>query len=140
MNYHEINECATELVNSFASMEADTKWDQFLKMQNELAKTQLEQLVATPEYIVIIFAGHISFNDAPYVKKIRDSIDWPEDHLEEYLESIISRRATSIAKSKSNKWRELKEQYPSHAAMAIFVAHSLGINPLTSTFLNNLRQ
>ena len=140
MNYHEINECATELVNSFASMEADTKWDQFLKMQNELADAPLDQLLATPEYVATIFAGHVRFNDASYVRSLRDSIDWPEDRLEEHLESISSRRATSIAASKLDKWRELKEQYPSHAAMVIFVTHSLAINPLTKTFLKNLTQ
>jgi hypothetical protein len=140
MNYHEINECATELVNSFASMEADTKWDQFLKMQNELADAPLDQLLATPEYVATIFAGHVRFNDASYVRSLRDSIDWPEDRLEEHLESISSRRATSIAASKLAKWRELKEQYPSHATMVIFVAHSLAINPLTKTFLKNLTQ
>jgi hypothetical protein len=140
MNYHEINECATELINSFASMEADTKWDQFLKMQNELADAPLDQLLATPEYVATIFAGHVRFNDASYVRSLRDSIDWPEDRLEEHLESISSRRATSIAASKLDKWRELKEQYPSHAAMVIFVTHSLAINPLTKTFLKNLTQ
>ena len=140
MNYHEINECAIELVNSFASMEADTKWDQFLKMQNKLAEAPLDQLLATPEYVATIFAGHVRFNDASYVRTLRDSIDWPEDRLEEHLESISSRRATSIAASKQNKWRELKEQYPSHATMVIFVTHSLAINPLTKTFLKNLTQ
>jgi hypothetical protein len=140
MNYHEINECATELVNSFASMEADTKWDQFLKMQNKLADARLDQLLATPEYVATIFAGHVRFNDASYVRSLRDSIDWPEDRLEEHLESISSRRATSIAASKLDKWRELKEQYPSHAAMVIFVTHSLAINPLTKDFLKNLTQ
>jgi hypothetical protein len=140
MNYHEINECATELVNSFASMEADTKWDQFLKMQNKLADARLDQLLATPEYVATIFAGHVRFNDASYVRSLRDSIDWPEDRLEEHLESISSRRATSIAASKMDKWRELKEQYPSHAAMVIFVTHSLAINPLTKDFLKNLTQ
>jgi hypothetical protein len=140
MNYHEINECATELVNSFASMEADTKWDQFLKMQNKLADARLDQLLATPEYVATIFAGHVRFNNASYVRSLRDSIDWPEDRLEEHLESISSRRATSIAASKMDKWRELKEQYPSHAAMVIFVTHSLAINPLTKDFLKNLTQ
>jgi hypothetical protein len=140
MNYHEINECATELVNSFASMEADTKWDQFLKMQNDLAEAPLGQLLATPEYVATIFAGHVRFNDAPYIRALRDSIDWPEDRLEEHLQSISSRRATSIGASKLDKWLELKEQYPSHATMVIFVTHSLAINPLTKTFLKNLTQ
>ncbi len=140
MNYHEINECATELVNSFASMEADTKWDQFLKMQNELSQAPLDQLLATPEYVATIFAGHIRFNDAPYIRTLRDSINWPEHRLEEHLELISARRATSIVESKLHKWREIKEQYPSHATMVIFVTHSLSNNPLTKTFLKNLKQ
>lgn len=140
MNFHEINESATELVNSFASMEADTKWDQFLTMQNELAEVPLEQLLATPEYVATIFAGHIRFNDAPYIRALRDSIEWPEDRLEEHLELISARRATSIVPSKMQKWREIKERYPSHAAMVIFVTQSLATNPLTKTFLNNLNQ
>jgi hypothetical protein len=121
-------------------METDTKWDQFLDMQNELAELPLEQLVATPEYFAVIFAGHINFNDASYVRKLRDSIEWPEDRLEEQLELISARRATSIVESKLHKWREIKGQYPSHAAMVIFVTHSLAGNPLTKTFLNNLKK
>jgi hypothetical protein len=138
MNYHEINQSATELVDSFASMEVDTKWDQFLKMQNELAEAPLAQLLATPEYVATIFAGHIRFNDAPYVKNLRDSISWPEDRLEPHLELMSARKATSLAGSKLPKWREIKEHHPSHAAMVIFIAHSLSTNPLTKAFLNNL--
>ncbi len=138
MNYQNINESATELVNSFASMEVDTKWNQFLKMQNDLAEAPLDQLLATPEYIATIFAGHIRFNDAPYIKQLRSSIHWPEHQLEEQLELMSARKATSIAGSKLPKWREIKEQYPSHAAMVIFITHSLSINPLTKPFLNNL--
>jgi hypothetical protein len=138
MNYHEINECATDLVNSYASMEADTKWDQFLNMQNELAAAPLDQLLATPEYIAVIFAGHIRFNDAAYVKKLRESITWPEVELVAQLELMSARKVTSIAQSKVKIWREIKEQHPSHAAMVIFINHSLSINNLTKDFLKNL--
>lgn len=140
MNYEEINLSATELVDSFASMEADTKWDQFLKLQNELAKTPIADFLATPEYIFAIFAGHIHFNDAAFVRKLRGSIEWPQDNLEEHLETMTSKKVASIASSKIPKWKEMKENYPSHAAMAIFIAHSLANNPKTKVFLNNLKK
>jgi len=140
MNYEEINLNATELVDSFASMEADTKWDQFLKLQNELAKTPLEDFLATPEYIFVIFAGHIQFKDAAYVRKLRGSIEWPQENLEEHLAAMTEKKVASIAASKLPKWKEMRERYPSHGAMAIFIAHSLATNPKTKVFLTNLKK
>ena len=140
MNFEEINLSATELVDSFASMEADTKWDQFLKLQNELAKTPLEDFLATPEYIFVIFAGHVQFNDASFVRKLRASIEWPKHDLEEHLTAMTAKRVASIAASKMPKWKEMKEQMPSHAAMTIFITHSLATNPRTKTFLTNLKK
>ncbi len=140
MNFEEINLSATELVDSYASMETDTKWDQFLKMQNELAKTPLKDFLATPEYVFVIFAGHVQFNDASFIRKLRGSIEWPQDNLEEHLSAMAARKAASIAASKQPKWKELKEHSPSHAAMAIFIAHSLANNPLTKVFLANLKK
>lgn len=140
MNYHEINQYATEIVNSYASMETDTKWDQFLRMQVELAASPVEQLLSNPEYIAAIFVGHVRFNDGSYIKKLRDSIEWPENCLDDYLEMMSAKRVASIAESKLPKWQEIKTNYPSHATMVIFITHSLANNPLTKTFLNNLKQ
>ena len=140
MNYIAINDYATELVNSFVSLESDTKWDLLLKTQEDLIKTPLENLISTPEYITVIFAGHIHFNDAAYIAKLRDSIEWPEDQLEDHLAMMSERRVAGIAKSRLQKWQEIKKEYPSHAAMVIFVVHSLFHNPDTANFLNNLKQ
>ncbi|WP_035611522.1 hypothetical protein [Haloferula sp. BvORR071] len=140
MNYEEINLSATELVDSFASMEADTKWDQFLKLQNELAKTPVADFLATPEYIFVIFAGHVQFNDSSFVRKLRGSIEWPQENLEEHLTAMTEKKVASISASKIPVWKEIKEKHPSHAAMAIFIAHSLANNPRTKTFLTNLKK
>ena len=53
---------------------------------------------------------------------------------------MISRQAASFAESKINVWRELKDEYPSHATMVIFVTHSLAFKRTTKVFLTNLRQ
>ena len=140
MNFSEINACATELVISFASMETDRKWDQFLKLQEDLCITPFESLLATPEYVVAIFAGHIRFNDPQFINTVKNSINWPESNLEEHLEMMTVRRVASVAESRLKKWQEIKQHYPTHAAMIIFITHSLAHNPLTGTFLENLKQ
>ena len=140
MNYNTINEQATELVDSFAAMDAANKWAHFINMQNQLASTPIDQLLQTPAYIPVIFAGHVRFNDAAYIKNLRDSINWPAECLKPQLELMIVRRAASFAESKVNVWRMLKQEYPSHGAMAIFVTHSLAFKRSTKAFLTNLRQ
>jgi hypothetical protein len=142
MNFNDINQIALEVVDSFASMEAHTKWDQLLQMQNQLADTPIGSLLSTPEYITVMFAGQIRFNNTNYVTRLRNSLSWPASHnqLEQALEDMLNQRVAQISRSRQPKWQEIKENHPAHAAMVIFVTESLASNPTTSTFLNNLLQ
>jgi hypothetical protein len=142
MNFNEINQIALEVVDSFASMEAHTKWDQLIQMQDQLADTPIESLLSTPEYITVMFAGHIRFNDTQCVTRLRNTLSWPAslNQLEQALEDMLNDRVAQISRSRQPKWQEIKENHPAHAAMVIFVTESLASNPTTKNFLKNLLQ
>ena len=139
MNFQEISENSIELVRSFANMEVDNRWEQFLDLQYQLAQNSISELIPMPEYIPLMLAGHMRINDRSFIRGLIASIEWPTEDLDQYLKSVAENRAASIAQSKMHVWAKLKENAPSHAAMAIFVNESYYSEPDVITFLNNLR-